>query len=168
MSADFWACARVCAGRERLAVHCLTAVAGYTIYRPQLIERRVVRGRKVDITPALFPGYLFVLIVRGQWWDAAHSPGVANLLRNGSGESPAVVSDAIITELRSRERGGYIRLPKAPGLRRGDRVLIRSGPFADQVALYQGQSGAQRVAVLLALFGGSREVTLSRDAVVAI
>ncbi|MGA7451708.1 MAG: transcription termination/antitermination NusG family protein [Rhodoplanes sp.] len=154
MASDYWACARLCAGHERLAVHCLTKVSRYEIYQPRTVERRVVRGRKVNVTAALFPGYLFIWIVGGQWSRAAYTPGVANLLRNGSGDAPAVVSDAIISELRSRERGGFIRLPKAPGLRRGDRVLITQGPFADKFAIYQSQSGAQRVAVLLALLGG--------------
>lgn len=168
MASDYWACARLCAGHERLAVHCLTTVSRYEIYQPRTVARRVVRGRKIDVTAPLFPGYLFVLIVGGQWWNAAYTPGVANLLKNGSGDAPAVVSDAIISEQRSRERGGFIRLLKAPGLRRGDRMLIKQGPFADRFAIYQGQSGAQRVAVLLQLLGGSREVTLPRTAVVAI
>ena len=55
MASDYWACARLCAGHERLAVHCLTKVSRYEIYQPRTVERRVVRGRKVNVTAALFP-----------------------------------------------------------------------------------------------------------------
>ena len=80
------------------------------------------------------------------------------------GSRPARVPDSVIDELRRREQAdGLIRLPKPRGLQRGDRVLIRDGPFANLVAVYAGMSGAQRVAVLLALFGGEKRVTLSKD-----
>ena len=65
MPSGYWACARLCAGHERLAVHCLTTVSRYEIYQPRTVERRVVRGRKVNVTAALFPGYLFIWIVGG-------------------------------------------------------------------------------------------------------
>jgi hypothetical protein len=64
------------------------------------------------------------------------------------GMTPARVPDHIIDEIRSRERGGLVKLPKAPGLRRGDQVRITSGPFDHHLALYAGQTSADRVAVL--------------------
>ena len=37
------------------------------IYQPLLREQRRSHGRKITVTPPLFPGYLFVWVVRG-WW----------------------------------------------------------------------------------------------------
>ena len=54
--------------------------------------------------------------------------------------TPARVPDRIITEIRGRERDGLIELPKPPGLRRGDKVQIISGPFEDHLALYDGMA----------------------------
>jgi hypothetical protein len=64
------------------------------------------------------------------------------------GERPAKVPPSVIDDLKSREHNGYVVLPQAGGLRRGDRVRILRGPFADQIALYEGQAAAERVAVL--------------------
>ena len=87
-------------------------------------------------------------------------PALIRLILDGG--RPARVPDGVIDELRRREQAdGLIRLPKPRGLQRGDQVLIREGPFANLVAVYAGMSGAQRVAVLLALFGGEKRVTLS-------
>jgi hypothetical protein len=88
----YWCCAQVEPRRERLASHCLT-VAGYKIYQPLLREqRRGSHGRKITITPPLFPGYLFLWVVRG-WWDARWAAGVRRLVMDGL--VPARVPDAV-------------------------------------------------------------------------
>jgi hypothetical protein len=69
----FWCAARLMPRREALAVHCL-ALAGFNIYLPRLRERRVVRGRRVEVSPPLFPAYCFVLIAL-QWHAARWCPG---------------------------------------------------------------------------------------------
>ena len=58
-----------------------------------------------------------------------------------------------------------IDLPKPPRFRHGDKVRITRGAFADHLALYDGQTSHQRVAVLLRLLGGERRVELPEDAV---
>ena len=123
---NFWCAARLQPRREALATHCL-GLAGYEVYLPRLRKHRRTRGRSVEHRPPLFPGYIFILIVL-QWSAARYSPGVATLVMNGGG--PARVPDGVIDEIRSRERGGLIELPKPRGLRRGirsesSRVLSR-------------------------------------------
>src|SRR6516165_2011139 len=44
---------------------------------------------------------------------------------------------SVIEEIRSRERGGLVELPKVPRLRPGDQVQILHGPFAGQLALFR-------------------------------
>lgn len=161
-----WACAQLHAQREQLALHCLQ-IAGFATYLPRIIERRVIRGRMTDAVRPLFPAYTFIWIV-DHWWSAMRTPGVIRLIMNGS-TSPARVPDGIIDELRRREQAdGLIRLPEPRGLQRGDKVLIRDGPFTNLVAVYAGMSGHQRVAVLLALFGGEKRVTLPKDDIIAL
>src|SRR3954451_22363555 len=133
---NFWSEAGLQPRREALATHCL-GLAGYEVYLPRLREQRTVRGRKVEVRPLLFPGYIFVLIVL-QWNTARYSPGVSTLVMNGGG--PARVPDRIIAEIRSRERGGLIELPKPPGLKPGARVRITAGAFDGHLALYAGQA----------------------------
>jgi transcription antitermination factor NusG len=81
----YWAAARLQPRHEALALHCL-ALAGYETYLPRLRERRVSRGRRITVTPPLFPGYCFVLI-QLQWHSARWAPGVATVILNGA--SPA-------------------------------------------------------------------------------
>jgi transcriptional antiterminator RfaH len=150
---------------EAYATHCL-GVEGFETYLPRLRESRTVRGRKVEVRPLLFPGYIFIAIVL-QWHAARWAPGVAHIIMDGM--TPARVPDAVIDEIRSRERDGLVELPKLPqGLRAGDRVRITQGPFADRLALYQGQAPHDRVEVLLLLLGSRQRTEFPAAAVEAV
>jgi transcriptional antiterminator RfaH len=159
---SFWACAQLQPQRERLALHCL-ALAGYATYLPRLRQHRVSRGRRIETTPALFPGYAFVL-VELQWHAARWAPGVTRIVLDGA--APAKVPDAVIDEIRSRECNGLVELP--PRLKRGDPVRVLKGPFEGHLAIYAGMAPHERVAVLLALLGGRQRVTLPRGDVEAV
>ena len=159
----YWACARIEVRREALAVHCL-GLNGYETYLPRVrAQRRAPGGRKIEVRPPLFPGYLFFAVATG-WHTARWTAGVLGLIMDG--ERPARVSDAIINEIRSREVRGLVELPAR--LKRGDPVRILHGPFREQLALYQEQAPHERVAVLLALFGSERRLTLRAGDVEAI
>jgi transcription antitermination factor NusG len=112
----------------------------------------------------MFPSYAFVAITNG-WHCARWSIGVAALIMDG--ERPAIVRDEIIAGIRAREKGGIVELPVRK-LARGDAVRVTSGPLRDLIGLYQGQAPHERVAVLLALFGGAQRVTLPRGDVEAV
>jgi transcriptional antiterminator RfaH len=161
MTSPYWSAARVQPQREALALHCL-ALAGFTTYLPRIRERRVLRGRRVETSPPLFPGYLFVLIEL-QWHAARWAAGTNGLIMAGDG--PARVPDSVISEIRSRERNGLVELAKPPRFRRGDRVRIVQGPFNGHLALYEGQTAHQRVLVLLSLLGSSQRTELPADAI---
>ena len=83
------------------------------------------------------------------------------MLLAGDGH-PLHVPDHVITDLRGKERNGYVMLPKARGLERGDKVKVLAGPFEGHIALYEGTKPHERVEVLLALFGSQRAVELPR------
>ena len=160
----YWVVSRLAPKHEALALHCL-ALAGYEVYLPRLRERRVIRHRKVEITPPLFPGYCFTLI-RLQWNAARWAPGTFGLIMDG--DRPAKVAEAVIAEIRSRERGGLIDLPKPPPLRRGNRVRILHGPFRGHLAIFADMKPRERVEVLLHLLGGEQRVTMAKQDVEAL
>jgi transcription antitermination factor NusG len=135
--------------REATAASFLTK-AGYGVYVPRLRETRLSRGRRVVVTPVLFPNYLLGRIEL-QWHAARWTIGVAALLM--AGDAPARVSDAVVTELRSRERDGYVVLPEPPRLTPGDSIRVISGHLAGLAGLYAGMRGPDRVAVLLGALG---------------
>jgi transcriptional antiterminator RfaH len=154
----YWACARLVPQRERLALHCL-GLAGYVTYLPRLREIRRSRGRKIEVRPALFPGYLFLEITNG-WWDARWSPGIAALLM--SGDAPAVVPMHVILEIKSREVSGLVELPKS-GLKPGARVRILQGPLQGHLGIYAGMKPRERVEVLLRLLGSEQRVIMAKQ-----
>jgi len=160
----YWAAAQLQPQRDALALHFLQQ-AGFETYAPRLRERRTVWGRKVVKTPLLFPAYAFVFI-RLQWHTARWAPGVVRLIMDGV--QPAVVPDAVIAEIRKREVGGLVELPKPSPAQLGDAVRILRGPFAGRLAIYAGMKPRQRVEVLLALLGGRQRMTLAADAVEAV
>ena len=160
----YWAAAQLQPQRDALALHFLQQ-AGFETYAPRLRERRTVWGRKVVKTPLLFPAYAFVFI-RLQWHTARWAPGVVRLIMDGV--QPAVVPDAVIAEIRKREVGGLIELPKPQLARLGGRVRVLTGPFAGHIGLYAGMKPRARVEVLLSLLGSQQRMTLAADAVEAV
>jgi transcriptional antiterminator RfaH len=158
----YWSVAHL--QRDELALHCLE-LAGYEVYYPRLHVRRRRFGRPADSQPALFPRYAFVLIAL-QWHAARWAPGVIGLVMDGA--VPAKVPDAVIAEIRSRERGGLIRLPRRSKFEPGEPVRILQSPFRDRLAIYAGMRPHERVEVLLELLGNITRVTLAQSGVEAV
>ena len=148
----FWACAQLIPGHERMALHCLERVAGFEVYAPRIRAPRTARNK--DPRP-LFPGYAFVLIVL-QWHEVRRTRGVVRLVTDGG--VPARVPDAVIAELRARERNGLVQLPELRRFRAGDRVRVLHGPLIGLEGLVAGTRPSQRVEVLLGLLGRARAV----------
>jgi transcription antitermination factor NusG len=87
-----------------------------------------------------------------------------------AGDEPAHLGDDVVANIRSREIGGFVRLPKKQtALRPGQAVRIMSGQFRGHEALYDGQSPQERERVLLDMLGGRTRVELAKgDRVEAI
>ena len=137
----------------------------YEIYNPKTRAPCRCYGRKIMGVSQLFPAYVFVLIVSG-WWNARWSPGVVRLVMDG--ELPARVTDQVIAEIRSRERNGFVELPKPRGFVPGMRVRVVGGPLHEQIGLLAALRPHERVLVLLHLLGGERPVELGTNAIEAV
>jgi transcriptional antiterminator RfaH len=153
---SYWSVARLQLQREGLALHCLS-LNGFTTYLPRLRVRKMMHGRRITVTPPLFPGYLFIAIQNGRWWDARWSPGIISLILDH--DVPARLPDAVIDEIKRRETGGLITLERQ-GIKRGDKVRILRGPFKDHLAIYSDSRPRDRIEVLLQLLGGAQPATL--------
>ena len=84
----FWAAARF--QPTRAAGAAFPEALRLRTYLPRLREQRIRQGRRVEVTPPLFPGYAFV-VIELQWHAAHRAPGTLGLVMNGGG--PAHVSD---------------------------------------------------------------------------
>jgi transcriptional antiterminator RfaH len=160
---SFWCCARLQPHHERLGLHCLE-LNGYVTYFPRLREWRRSHGRRIEVRPALFPGYAFI-VIELQWHTARRTVGTLGLIMDGN--RPARVPDAVITEIRSRERNGLVELPRHE-LAVGDRVRVTQGPMRGLDGLYEGQRPRERVLVLLAVLGACRRVELAAGDIEAV
>ena len=141
---------------------------GFGVYLPRYLKRRS-HARKVDtVARALFPRYLFVAIdLATQRWRAIQSTlGVSHLVC-WSGE-PASVEDGVINALKAREdQGGFIKLARRSAFAPGDKVRIVEGAFIDNLALVEGVSDHERVAVLLDLLGRKVRVLVGAELIAA-
>jgi transcriptional antiterminator RfaH len=99
---------------------------------------------------AFFPCYLFVhadLDTTGLW-SLHYAPGVRRVVMFG--DHPAKVDDSIIATLRARLVRTDSAYANGDALKRGDRVVITSGPLANMEALFdQSLSPAGRVRILI-------------------
>lgn len=141
--------------RERWAAeNCLRA--GYSFYLPETIEtvRIVKRGRqrREFRTKPLFPCYLFVSAVSGQWHSLLRTFGIVALVP-GSGGNPAIMRASELARIKAFEGAdGMIALPRK-GLRHGDTARITSGAYAGYTGLVQGLSPNERIQMLLDYMG---------------
>ncbi|MGY4472615.1 transcription termination/antitermination protein NusG [Bradyrhizobium sp. USDA 3364] len=141
---------------------------GYSVYLPRYLKRRS-HARKVEtVARPLFPRYLFVAIdLAAQRWRAIQSTlGVSHLVCVG--DRPALVQDSVIDALKVREdRSGFIELARRAAFAPGDRVRIVDGAFVDSLALVEGVSDHDRVAVLLNMLGRKVRVFVGAELLAA-
>jgi transcriptional antiterminator RfaH len=149
----YWTVAVAMSQREDLVTEHLKR-EGFETYVPKVREEKRAAP--------LFPGYLMVRVVV-RWYPIRWCPGVLKLLM--AGDTPAKLADAIVDEIKGRERGGFVKLPKAATLQEGQSVRVTTGMFAGRTAIYQGMNGSQRERILLDLLGQSVSVTMPKGSI---
>lgn len=142
---------------------------GYEVYLPRVIQPMRRAGRWRDRIVALFPRYLFLRLREGQQplGPVRSSVGVSSVVHFGS--SYAVVPDRIVTDIQSRAdpESGLHRLSAPPSLTSGMDVRITGGLFEGLEGVFQRESGADRVVVLLKLLGQDASVRVPSALVMA-
>ena len=138
----------------------------FATYLPtiRLAKRRA--GRWTSVVEPLFPGYLFVEVDVTVQSTApiASTRGALGLVRFG-GEIrsvPRQIIDGIMRLQSDREA------PIEPmhAFRRGDPVTIVEGPFAGVNAIFQAESGKERVMLLLDLLGRSNRIQVQSHQII--
>jgi transcriptional antiterminator RfaH len=150
---SFWAVVQAEAQHEH-AVRLLLMRLGFETYMPRIKVRNRIS--------LLFPTYIFVRIV-DRWYPILWTAHVVRLLM--AGDKPACLKDEIMTSIRKREIGGFVKLPLPNRqLKPGQKVRVIAGSFNGQIGLYQGQTSRDREKVLLELLGQAVPVELpSKD-----
>jgi transcription antitermination factor NusG len=125
------------------------------LYRTQ---RRWSDGSKVTLDLPLFPGYLFVHIIRSERVPVLQVPGVLSFV-GGTGRQPAWLPEAEIDALRA---GLSLRRPEPhPLLTVGQRARIRSGALAGMEGVVVRRKNSLRVVLTMDLIQQSVAVEVS-------
>jgi transcriptional antiterminator RfaH len=130
---------------------------GYSVCLPQITLRKRRRGQWGLVTEAMFPGYLFVALVKGVDDPAPirSTIGCYGLVRSGSVAVP--VPDEVMVPLLALDgRSADAR----QGFAFGERVRFEAGPFAGLEAIFQMPKGEDRAQVLIALLGQQRSLVV--------
>jgi transcriptional antiterminator RfaH len=122
-------------------------------YCPQIQVEKLSRGKRIRVEEALFPGYLFINAqpeINGLSYTSIRSSrGVSKIVRFGI--EPIKIPEALIQEIKLREKEGLTYV-KAEGLpQTGDTINIIEGPFEGLQAIYSHSHGQQRSIVLINL-----------------
>ena len=78
------------------------------------------------------------------------------------------MGDGVINALKAREdESGFVKLARRSAFSPGDKVRIIEGAFIDSLALVEGVSDHERVAILLDLLGRKVRVLVGADLIAA-
>lgn len=162
-----WYCIHTAPRQENKVAALLKRDVGLEVFAPRIRFRRMRAGQPLWTTEALFPGYLFArfdYLTRRRQINALS--GVTSIVHFG--EQVAPVGEAILAELRALVHDAEtIEVSAEP--QPGSDVVITEGPLRGvQVLVTRVMPARQRIAVLLEMLGGQREVEIERNRVITL
>ncbi len=158
-----WFVARTKTNSENRAAENV-ARQGCEFYFPKIMEMALIRGKRCPRVRPLFPGYLFIKTVAGQWHFLTNTIGIYRVITFGG--EPAVIDNVIIDDIRSRESNGCVVLPAAQQARRfvqGQSVRVREGLFSGLTGIYDGSNSRDCERVLLEYLGRKSRVLIAPE-----
>ena len=143
------------ASRAEKQVESRMAAQGLEPWLPKVTERRRWSDRWREVVLPLFPGYLFARGHLTQLPNVLRTPGVITVVKSGSADRPALLSDGFIASLRAAvERSG---LPATPvedvEYSPNDEVIVKEGPLAGLRGIVQEVRSGRRLIVWIAQIG---------------
>jgi len=121
--------------------------AGIKTLNPKIQTRKYTKGKYMLIVEQLFPNYIFAFLNReNEIHMVKYTRGVKYIVGK---EKPMAVPPEIINSVKERLDGDIIRqVPES--FEKGDRVLIKEGPFKDFYGIFEGTlPGKERSIILL-------------------
>ena len=136
----------------------------YQVYLPVIKQARRIKNKWQEISEPFFPGYLFIhLDMEAQNTSTIRSTrGVLKLVKFGqeAQQVPEYVIDEISTRL-IQSADQKISLP----FKEGEKILITDGCFSGLQAIFQCETGQERVVLLLELLGKINQIVLAKHQV---
>jgi transcriptional antiterminator RfaH len=137
---------------------------GVETLAPMYKKRRVNpnTGRTHYLTRSLFPRYIFAYFEAGRMLrKVSFTRGVCQVV--GFGDGPVPVENEMIELIKSHvAKDGFIQFNE--DLKRGDKVVIRDGPLANLVGIFERDiKDSDRVLMLLTAISYQGHVTIDRQ-----
>jgi transcriptional antiterminator RfaH len=125
-----------------------------------LTPRLPVKNQDSSWKP-FFPSYIFArFLLERMLQKVSFTRGVSGIVSFGG--IPAVIDDEVISSIKQRMDSRGILLPAA-GFRRGDKLLVQSGPLRNLIGVFEEEVPASmRVRILLSAVAFSARVEVSR------
>lgn len=143
-------------------VHDALAKKSLDVYLPKVRVRSKRRDRKLLIRVPIFPGYVFVRsdLNPHEHIEILKTAGAVRLIGNNDG--PIHVPRTTLDSLKVMMEGPT---PIITGtqFKKGDRVMVVSGPFAGVVGTFNRYRGADRVVVHIEALGQFAAVEVDAD-----
>ena len=120
-------------------------------------------SRFVKRTKPLFPGYMFISFDKTElkWHKINNTYGVSRLVTFNS--ILKSIPSTFVDNLKKRYDSSGKLLPSVK-VKKGDKVTILEGPFADFIATVETYGTEQRIWVLMDLMGRKTKIQTSSDA----
>jgi len=136
---------------------------GFKTYLPRCRIQKMRKSRRIAVTEALFPNYLFIRLddKLDNWAPIRSTPGVSKLVRFG--QMPARVPDIFIDSLKANDDENGLQEIASPSFKHGDKVRLLDGPMAGLEAIYQTAKGSDRAMIMLSVLGNLTRVELKSD-----
>ena len=121
---------------------------GIDVLNPKLKTKKYKRNKLAEVIEPLFPCYLFARFDKEKYTHLiTYTRGVRYIVGK---QHPIVVYDEIIETIREGMEDGDIIVIKPGRFEKGERVLIREGPFRDFYGIFEREiKGNERVMILL-------------------
>ncbi len=134
--------------------------AGIETLNPKIRTRKYMRKKYTEVIEQLFPCYVFASFdIEKHGHMIKYTRGVKYIVGK---EHPIIVHREIIKAIEERMEDGIVK-QVIERFRRGERVLIKEGPFKDFCGIFERDvSGRERALILLEAIQSKLEIeTLS-------
>ncbi len=121
---------------------------GIEVLNPKLKVRKFKSNRLSEVIEPLFPCYLFANFDKDKYSHLiTYTRGVRYIVGKSN---PIIVHDEIINTIKESMEDGNIVIITPQRFEKGERVLIREGPFKDFYGIFErAVKGPERVMILL-------------------
>ena len=128
---------------------------GYKVYCPMLSVEKILGGKVIKKSEVMFARYIFIQAGNRSdivWVSIRSTPGVRNFVSFGG--VPAKVESDLIEQLLIQEQ----QVSPKELFKKGERLLLTSGPFAGFEAFYKAGGGESRALVLIDFLGKATQL----------